>query len=168
MPKKIYLDYQATTPVSKEILEKVQMLEEFQKEWSIDRLKKMTIDEYSNSEYNSFTYCLEFKMTLPSIKGGSSYKFGIYKRRDTKDKSIQEFKRFEVTKKVNVNKVLSIDLGERIVDIRAWQSGHTDNDLSIYDKNTKTFWSENIFVKRIPSIRASVKKSIGFLGQARR
>lgn len=76
---------------------------------------------------------------------------------NTKDKSIKEFKRFEITKKVNVNKVLSIDLGERIVDIRAWQSGHTDNDLSIYDKNTKTFWSENIFVKRIPSIRASVK-----------
>ena len=59
---------------------------------------------------------------------------------NTKDKSIQEFKRFEVTKKVNVNNVLSINLGERIVDIRAWQSGHTDNDLSIYDKNTKTFW----------------------------
>ena len=46
--------------------------------------------------------------------------------------------------------------GKRIVEIKAWKSGHTDNDLSVYDHKTKTFWSENIFVDRIPSIRASI------------
>ena len=35
--------------------------------------------------------------------------------------------------------------------------GHTDNDLSVYDENSKIFWSENIFVDRVPSIRASIK-----------
>ena len=32
-----------------------------------------------------------------------------------------------------------------------------DNDLSIFDFQTKTFWSENLFIDRVPPIRASVK-----------
>ena len=58
--------------------------------------------------------------------------------------------------KVKTENILKVDLGERIVEIKAWKSGHTDNDLSVYDLKTKTFWSENIFVERIPSIRASI------------
>ena len=58
--------------------------------------------------------------------------------------------------KIKVEKILEVDLGERIVQIKAWKSGHTDNDLSVYDLKTKTFWSENIFIERIPSIRASI------------
>ena len=58
--------------------------------------------------------------------------------------------------KVKTENILKLDLGERIVEIKAWKSGHTDNDLSVYDLKTKTFWSENIFVERIPSIRASI------------
>ena len=57
---------------------------------------------------------------------------------------------------IKTEKILEIDLGERIVEIKAWESGHTDNDLSVYDLKTKTFWSENIFIERIPSIRASI------------
>jgi len=58
---------------------------------------------------------------------------------------------------VKINNILEIDLGNRIVEIKAWQSGHTDNDLTVIDKKTKTLITENIFVKRIPSIRASIK-----------
>ena len=58
--------------------------------------------------------------------------------------------------KIKTESILKVDLGERIVEIKAWKSGHTDNDLSVYDLKTKTFWSENIFVDRIPSIRASI------------
>ena len=76
---------------------------------------------------------------------------------NTRDQSVKEFKNFEITKFVNVDKNLTIDLGNRIVEIKAWQSGHTDNDLSIFDKKAKTLWTENIFVRRTPSIRASVK-----------
>lgn len=57
---------------------------------------------------------------------------------------------------VKIDKNIEIDLGDRIVEIKAWKSGHTDNDLSVYDLKTKTFWSENIFVDRTPSVRASV------------
>ena len=76
---------------------------------------------------------------------------------NTRDQSVKEFKNFKITKIVNVDKNLTIDLGNRIVEIKAWRSGHTDNDLSIFDKKTKTLWTENIFIRRTPSIRASVK-----------
>ena len=56
-----------------------------------------------------------------------------------------------------MNQSLVIDLGDRKVEIEAWPSGHTDNDLSIFDFQTKTFWSENLFIDRVPPIRASVK-----------
>ena len=76
---------------------------------------------------------------------------------NTRDQSVKEFKNFKITKIVNVDKNLTIDLGNRIVEIKAWPSGHTDNDLSIFDKKTRTLWTENIFIRRTPSIRASVK-----------
>ena len=86
---------------------------------------------------------------------------------NTKDKSIKQFNHFQITKKIDVNQSLVIDLGDRKVEIEAWPSGHTDNDLSIFDFQTKTFWSENLFIDRVPPIRASErmekksKKTIG-------
>ena len=58
---------------------------------------------------------------------------------------------------VEENESLTIDLGGRKILLKAWKSGHTDNDLSVYDHKTRVFWSENIFVRRTPSIRASIK-----------
>ncbi len=75
----------------------------------------------------------------------------------TKDASVKSTKLFLANKIVEKNKSITINLGERDIVIKAWSSGHTDNDLSVYDKKSKIFWSENIFVNRIPSIRASIK-----------
>ena len=69
---------------------------------------------------------------------------------------IKNAKLVEANILVKTNKKKLIDLGQRIIEIKAWSSGHTDNDISVYDKKTKTFWSENIFVERTPSIRASI------------
>ena len=73
------------------------------------------------------------------------------------DEKIKESKLVPANLLVKIDQTLEIDLGERIIEIKSWNSGHTDNDISVYDKKTKTFWSENIFVKRTPSIRASIK-----------
>jgi 5-methylcytosine-specific restriction protein B len=55
----------------------------FLKEWPIERLETMTLEEYTNLDKTSFCYWLEAKTNdLGSIWGGSAYKFGIYKRRD--------------------------------------------------------------------------------------
>ena len=58
--------------------------------------------------------------------------------------------------KIKKNETYIINIGNRLIEVRSWQSGHTDNDLSVVDKMSKIMWSENIFVERIPSIRASV------------
>jgi len=62
-----------------------QLRDEFLSTWPLERVKKMTIDEYTNLNKDySFCYCLEKKTKkLGSIGGGSSFKFGIYKRRNT-------------------------------------------------------------------------------------
>lgn len=60
-----------------------QLKESFLQEWPLSRVKSMTLEEYTNLDKNSFCYWLEAKThDLGSIWGGSSYKFGVYKRRD--------------------------------------------------------------------------------------
>lgn len=53
----------------------------FQKQFPIEKLKTLPLEEYTNNERdNSFCYWLETKTEkLGSIWGGSAYKFGIYK-----------------------------------------------------------------------------------------
>ncbi|MDM1533406.1 AAA family ATPase [Myroides marinus] len=58
--------------------------QDFLSTWSIVRLKSMTLQEYSNlNRDTSFCYWIEHTTkALGSVKGGSSYKFGIYERGD--------------------------------------------------------------------------------------
>ena len=75
---------------------------------------------------------------------------------NVEDKSILKIQPVLPSLKVKKNEIIKIDLGDRVVQINAWESGHTDNDLSVLDINSKILWTENIFINRIPSIRASV------------
>lgn len=54
---------------------------EFQKEFPIEKLRNLSLEEYTNlKKNNSFCYWIESKTDpLGSFWGGSSYKFGIYK-----------------------------------------------------------------------------------------
>lgn len=54
---------------------------QFQDTFPIESLKEMTLDEYTNlDKASSFCYWLEFRTyELGSIRGGSAYKFGIFK-----------------------------------------------------------------------------------------
>lgn len=55
---------------------------DFLKVWSEERVKEMTLEEYTNlNREDSFCYWLESRTTnLGSIWGGSSYKFGVFKK----------------------------------------------------------------------------------------
>jgi len=70
-------------------MDKYQLLDEFLQTWPIERLQTMTLDEYTNlNKKDSFCYWLEQRTNdLGGITGGSSFKFGIYKRNNT-DKQI--------------------------------------------------------------------------------
>jgi len=55
-----------------------------------------------------------------------------------------------------VEKTLDLDLGDRVVEIEAHGPAHTDNDLTLLDRRTKTLWaSDLLFVDRIPVIDGS-------------
>jgi 5-methylcytosine-specific restriction protein B len=62
--------------------------DEFIKVWPKDRLVTMTLDEYSCAgSKDTFTYWIESRLEdLGSIWGGSSFKFGVFSRKDIEDK----------------------------------------------------------------------------------
>jgi quinoprotein relay system zinc metallohydrolase 2 len=52
---------------------------------------------------------------------------------------------------------LELDLGGRVITLHAWPPGHTDNDLSVWDEQTKTLWlSDMLFLDHIPALDGSI------------
>lgn len=72
---------------------KYQKLQEFLDIWPIDRVKKMTLEEYSNvGNKDTFCYWLEFEAeNLGRIGGKPSNKFGIWKRKTEKQIVSEDF-----------------------------------------------------------------------------
>jgi quinoprotein relay system zinc metallohydrolase 2 len=61
-----------------------------------------------------------------------------------------------------------VDLGQRILQLRAHPLAHSDNDLSAFDVNTQTlFAADLLFVERIPSLDGSLKGWLRELGELR-
>ncbi|TXG77433.1 MAG: quinoprotein relay system zinc metallohydrolase 2 [Rhodocyclaceae bacterium] len=70
---------------------------------------------------------------------------------------------------LTVGSTRALDLGGRILDLRAWPTAHTDNDLTVLDAQTGTLWSGDLlFVERIPSIDGSLIGWLKVLGEMRK
>ena len=94
-----------------------------------------------------------------NLKRSINMNFNFYKTLQAssiEDQSILNIKPVFPDLEIKKNQTITVDLGSREVKIRAWESGHTDSDLSVYDVKSKILWTENIFVNRIPSVRASI------------
>jgi quinoprotein relay system zinc metallohydrolase 2 len=51
----------------------------------------------------------------------------------------------------------TIDLGGRVLELRAHRTAHTDNDLSLYDPQTRTLWAGDlVFMERVPALDGSL------------
>ena len=64
-----------------EAKDREQLYNDFQKAFPLEKLKDMTLEQYTNlNREDSFCYWLESKTSeLGSIWGGAAYKFGIFK-----------------------------------------------------------------------------------------
>lgn len=67
-----------------ELAKKEKIWQDFLKTWPLERVRKMSLQEYTNlNKSDSFCYWLEsLTQDLGSIWGGSAYKFGIYQKKD--------------------------------------------------------------------------------------
>jgi quinoprotein relay system zinc metallohydrolase 2 len=53
---------------------------------------------------------------------------------------------------------LTLDLGQRELELRAWPSAHTNNDLTLFDVASGTLWTGDLlFIERTPAIDGDVK-----------
>ncbi len=59
---------------------------------------------------------------------------------------------------VGVEQSLDLDLGDRVLTLQTWPTAHTDNDLTIYDRRTRTlFASDLLFVQHLPALDGSLR-----------
>ncbi|HQR50375.1 MAG TPA: quinoprotein relay system zinc metallohydrolase 2 [Methylophilaceae bacterium] len=57
-----------------------------------------------------------------------------------------------------VEDIATLDLGGRKLELKAWPTAHTNNDLSIRDTATNTLWlGDLLFIERTPSIDGDIK-----------
>jgi quinoprotein relay system zinc metallohydrolase 2 len=53
---------------------------------------------------------------------------------------------------------LTLELGHRKLELTAWPSAHTDNDVTLFDTTTGTLWTGDLlFIERTPAIDGDVK-----------
>lgn len=70
---------------------------------------------------------------------------------------------------VSVDKLMDLDLGDRILTLQTWPTAHTDNDLTVYDRRTRTlFASDLLFVQHLPALDGSLRGWVSVMAELKR
>lgn len=81
-----------------------------------------------------------------------------YMRNLTKQLGERAEKSVLIAPRQTVQDRLTLDLGGRKLELTAWPSAHTDNDLTVFDSATGTLFSGDLlFIERTPSVDGDVK-----------
>jgi quinoprotein relay system zinc metallohydrolase 2 len=71
----------------------------------------------------------------------------------------------EVTRTVAPGARLELDLGGRMLELRAWPTAHTDTDITVFDRRTATLIAGDLlFVERLPVVDGSLPGWLDVLG----
>ena len=141
-----------------------QLREEFLKEWPLDRILTMSIDEYvigKGAQSNSFCYGLErgkYKSLFMGIGGGGSSKFGIYWNEKTKSYKDQTNKVIPLSELDHRFTKLKTDLYEIIKE-----GIHFKFDNPIFDmkKSTNEFIGRSAVVTKLLCIYSENHSFLG-------
>lgn len=141
-----------------------QLREEFLKEWPIDRILTMSIDDYvigKGAKSNSFCYSLErgkYKSLFLGIGGGGSSKFGIYWNEDTQSYKNQANKIIPISELEQRFNKLKRDLYQ-IIQI----GSKLDFDNPIFDmkKSTNEFIGRSAVVTKLLCIYSENNSFLG-------
>lgn len=146
------------------------LYKEFQEHFPIEKLKTMSLEEYTNLDRsNSFCYWLEKKTeSLGSIWGGSSYKFGIYKSageikysgKAKNDGVYAWYAKYGDTKEVAFKNILS-----NIIEIAEASQKHDFSKIDRIDLGTSYKWKIAYLYSNMGLLNMYAEKGLRFIAQ---